>query len=82
MTTFFGWIIALSWGCEFAFISFEQVWVTTPCIQVCGIYMRCFQTLFGTCISCVLAPICETSGLFFSKINITKNWDSCGLFRN
>ncbi|XP_048767745.2 caveolin-1-like [Ostrea edulis] len=72
MTTLCGLFIALYWGCEFAFITFEQVWCTTPCLRVFSVYLGCYQKLFGTFIACFLTPICETCGLIFSKISITR----------
>ncbi|XP_061179128.1 caveolin-3-like [Saccostrea echinata] len=70
MTTLCGIFIALYWGCEFACITFDQVWCITPSLRIFSIYMGCAQKYFGTCVSCCLAPICETSGLFFSSITV------------
>lgn len=70
LTGICGIFIALYWGCEFACISFEQIWCTTPCIRIFGIYLGCMQKFFGTCVSCCLAPICETAGLCFSNISV------------
>ena len=71
MTTLCGLFIALYWGCEFAFITFDQVWCITPSLRIFSIYMGCAQKFFGTCITCFLAPICETCGLMFSRITVS-----------
>ncbi|XP_011423457.2 caveolin-3-like [Crassostrea angulata] len=72
LTGLCGIFIGLYWGCEFACISFEQIWCTTPMLRVFGVYLGCLQKFFGTCVSCCLAPICETCGLLFSNISVKK----------
>lgn len=66
-----GIFIALGWGCEFAWITFSMVWCITPCLRLYSILMGCLQKYFGTCITCFLAPICETCGLLFSRITVS-----------
>ncbi|XP_034308282.1 caveolin-1-like [Magallana gigas] len=70
MTTLCGMCLALAWGCEFALITFQQVWCVTPSLRIFGICMGCMQKFFGTFMSCCLAPICETVGLCFSNITV------------
>ncbi|KAJ8302397.1 hypothetical protein KUTeg_021384 [Tegillarca granosa] len=65
-----GLFIALAWGCEFGTVVFQHVWCYTPCLRIMAIYFVCFQKYFGTVISCCLAPLCESCGLFFSRINV------------
>jgi hypothetical protein len=74
LTLLFGMFIALYWGCEFAYITFEQVWFITPGLRMFSIYMGCCQKCFGTCVTCFLAPVCETCGLMFSRVSISKQW--------
>ncbi|KAL5014890.1 hypothetical protein ScPMuIL_009160 [Solemya velum] len=72
MTTLCGIFIALYWGCEFAMITFEQVWCVTPNLKIlfiyCGWYKKCFSAVVGCC----LAPLCESCALLFSQITINK----------
>ncbi|KAK3102364.1 hypothetical protein FSP39_010833 [Pinctada imbricata] len=63
--------IALQWGCEFALVSFNMVWYFTPALRMCSIYAGCCQKFYGTCMMCCLAPLCESLGLFFSRITVT-----------
>ncbi|KAJ8301201.1 hypothetical protein KUTeg_020188 [Tegillarca granosa] len=70
LTTLCGIFIALYWGCEFAMITFQHVWCFTPSLRVLAIMMGCCQKCYGTIITCFLAPLCETCGLFFSKIGV------------
>ncbi|XP_060078225.1 caveolin-1-like [Ylistrum balloti] len=70
MTGICGICIALFWGCEFALITFDQVWCLSPCLRIFSIYMGCCQKFFGTAVQCFLAPVCETCGLCFSRIII------------
>ena len=65
--------LALCWGCEFAMITFSHVWQITPCLRVFMINCGCAQKFFGTCLQCLLAPVCETCGLLFSNIVIKKS---------
>lgn len=72
-----GFFIALGWGCEFAWITFSMVWCITPCLRLYSISMGCLQKYFGTCVTCFLAPICETCGLLFSRITVSNvKWKS------
>ncbi|OWF35039.1 caveolin-1-like [Mizuhopecten yessoensis] len=71
MTCLCGICIALYWGCEFAMITFEMVWCVTPMLKMLSIYCGCAQKFFGTIINCCLAPVCETTGLMFSKISLS-----------
>ncbi|OWF35037.1 caveolin-1-like [Mizuhopecten yessoensis] len=73
MSTLCGLCIALYWGCEFAMITFNAVWCCTPSLKVYSIVFGFCQKFFGTCIACCLAPVCETIGLMFSKIQIAKS---------
>lgn len=70
MTTMCGMFIALYWGCEFALISFYQVWCISPLLSIFSIYMGCAQKMYGTYVRCYLEPICETCGLLFSRISV------------
>ncbi|XP_069142570.1 caveolin-1-like [Argopecten irradians] len=70
LTFFYGPCIAVYWGCEFAFIAFEQIWLVTPLLRVFAIYCGSCQKLFGIILNCCLAPLCTTCGLFFSQINV------------
>ncbi|OWF35034.1 Caveolin-1 [Mizuhopecten yessoensis] len=72
MSTLCGICIALYWGCEFAMITFQMVWCCTPSLKVHTIMLGICQRFFGSCIQCCLAPLCETMGLCFSNITITK----------
>lgn len=72
LTTLCGIFIALYWGCEFAMITFSMVWCITPFLRLFSITMGCLQKYFGTCITCCLAPICETCGLAFTRITVSK----------
>jgi hypothetical protein len=72
LATVCGIPMALCWGFEFAFITFQHVWQITPCMRVWTINCGCAQKFFGTCLQCCLGPICETCGLFFSNI-VVKN---------
>lgn len=74
LTTLCGLCIALYWGCMFAQITFEQVWCVTPGLRTCSIYAGCCQKFIGIFVQCCLAPICETCGLIFSKISMSKKW--------
>ena len=71
LTTLCGLCIALHWGCTFAQITFDQVWLITPGLRVCAIYAGCCQKYIGIFVQCCMAPICETCGLCFSKITVT-----------
>lgn len=75
-----GIFIALGWGCEFAWITFSMVWCITPCLRLYSILMGCLQKYFGTCITCFLAPICETCGLLFSRITVSNVKWKTGIF--
>lgn len=70
LTGICGICIALFWGCEFAFITFDQVWCMTPLLRVFSVYLGCCQKFFGTLVQCCMAPVCETCGLMFSRIMI------------
>ncbi|XP_033745494.1 caveolin-1-like [Pecten maximus] len=70
MTFLCGICIALYWGCEFAMIAFDMIWCVTPMMRVHAIYCGCAQKFFGACVNCFLTPICETTGLMFSKITV------------
>ena len=72
LTLLCGVCIALYWGCEFAVLSFDHVWCLTPAMRDFAICIGCWQKLFGTCLSCCLAPVCEACGGIFSNIKITK----------
>lgn len=72
MTILCGLFLALFWGCEFALITFQQVWCVTPSLRVFGICMGCLQKFFGTFTSCCLAPIFETCGLICSNIVVKR----------
>lgn len=75
MTTMCGMFIALYWGCEFALISFYQVWCISPLLSIFSIYMGCAQKMYGTYVRCYLEPICETCGLLFSRISVkSQSW--------
>lgn len=67
----FGCWTALLWGCFFGITTWVMVWCWTPGIRVVSIYCTACQKFVGTCLQCCLAPICETCGLFFSKMIIT-----------
>lgn len=73
LTTLCGLCIGLQWGCTFAQITFGHVWCFTPGLRACSIYAGCCQKVIGIFVSCCMAPFCETCGLLFSKINITKS---------
>ena len=64
--------LALFWGCEFACITFCHVWYFTPGLRGFAINCGCCQKLWGTCLQCFLAPICETAGLCLSRIGLEK----------
>ncbi|KAL5014891.1 hypothetical protein ScPMuIL_009161 [Solemya velum] len=70
ITALCGIFIALYWGCEFAMISFEQIWCAGPSLRVCAIYTGLFQKVCGNFCNCCLGPICETCGLLFSRITV------------
>ncbi|XP_069101264.1 caveolin-1-like [Argopecten irradians] len=72
ITTLCGLCIALMWGCEFAILTFELVWICTPALKAYQLFLAILQRFFGTCISCCLAPICETVGLCFTNITMKK----------
>ncbi|XP_069101634.1 caveolin-1-like [Argopecten irradians] len=73
MSTLCGICIALYWGCEFAMITFNAVWCCTPGFKAYSVVCGITQKFFGTCVACCLAPLCETVGLLFSKIQISKS---------
>ncbi|XP_060078227.1 caveolin-1-like [Ylistrum balloti] len=70
MTCLCGLCISLYWGCEFAFIAFEQIWCVTPTLRIFAIYCGSFQKYFTIIVNCCMAPICQTCGLFFSQISV------------
>ncbi|OWF35038.1 Caveolin-1 [Mizuhopecten yessoensis] len=70
MTFLCGMCIALSWGCEFACIAFDQIWCVTPTLRIFSIYCGSCQKFFSIVINCCMAPVCETCGLFFSRISV------------
>ncbi|KAJ8302361.1 hypothetical protein KUTeg_021348 [Tegillarca granosa] len=70
LTTLCGIFIALYWGCEFAAIAFHHIWCFTPMLRLMSILMGCCQKFYNSIVSCCLAPLCETCGLFFSQIKV------------
>lgn len=62
--------LSLCWGCEFAYVAFTHVWEITPCLKLMDINCLVCNKLINTCLGCILAPICETCGLLFSKIKV------------
>lgn len=73
LTSICGLCISLAWGCEFAVISFSMVWCILPSLRVYAICCGCLQKAFGTAMTCLLAPICENCGLFFSNMHLQKH---------
>ena len=56
------------WGCEFACITFYQIWCVTP-------FVRCFNMIFvfiarmwHTCAHCLYDPIFESASLLCTQI--------------
>ncbi|KAL5014892.1 hypothetical protein ScPMuIL_009162 [Solemya velum] len=76
LTTLCGIFVALFWGCEFALITFEQVWCTTPELRVFSIYTGCCQKFFGLgrFVSCCYGIEHNSEG--HSASNNNKNGDS------
>merc|ERR1712033_103651 len=44
-----GICIAMSWGMEFAYISFAHIWFITPCFKVLEINCGCAKKMYGMC---------------------------------
>ncbi|XP_025107884.1 caveolin-3-like [Pomacea canaliculata] len=61
---------ALCWGFEFAIIAFYHIWYMTPCLRAYMINCGMMQKYFETCLRCCIGPVCETCGLFFSRITV------------
>jgi hypothetical protein len=72
LTTICGIPLACCWGFEFACISFWHVWLVTPRMRAYMINCGCLQKFYGTCIQCMLQPICEACSYCFSNIRLTK----------
>ncbi|KAK7496223.1 hypothetical protein BaRGS_00012633 [Batillaria attramentaria] len=70
---FCGCPLAICWGCEFAGLAFNHVWLYTPCYRAFVMDCGMCQKFFGTCLQCCFGPICETCGLFFSNIVVKKH---------
>jgi len=62
--------LAFCWGISFACLAFQHIWQCTPYIKYCVINMMCVRKLVVACLEGFCAPICETCGLFFSKIAV------------
>jgi len=70
LTTIFGSCLALCWGMHFACIAFNHIWCLTPYLRSLAINCSFCQRCWGTVLQCCLAPICETCGLCFSRIQV------------
>lgn len=62
--------IALCWGCEFACLACNHIWCIGPYLRLieidCGFSRKLWTILLDAC----LGPICETCGLFFSRVAV------------
>ncbi|XP_018006635.1 caveolin-3 isoform X2 [Hyalella azteca] len=66
----FGPLIALINGCNFACLSFGQIWCAGPCLRCCKINCGTFRKFTETCLLAVCAPYVEVCALIFSKIKV------------
>ncbi|XP_071082935.1 caveolin-1-like [Haliotis cracherodii] len=66
LTLLCGICIAMHWGCEFAVIAFNHIWIITPCFKILELNCGCLKKLYGMCVHCALDPWCESCGLFFT----------------
>lgn len=65
MTTCCGICISMYWGCEFAALAFQHVWQITPGLKLCEIQCTLLQRCYGTCMHCLLDPVCDAFGHCF-----------------
>jgi len=70
LSAIFGSCLAMCWGIHFACISFNHIWCLTPYLRSLAINCSFCQRCWGTVLQCFLAPICETCGLCFSRIQV------------
>ncbi|XP_064606146.1 caveolin-3-like [Liolophura sinensis] len=61
-----GICLAISWGCQFAFIAFLHVWYITPLMKVMELNCIYAKRLYGLCIGCCLNPVFESIGNIFN----------------
>lgn len=70
MTLLYAPLFAFCAGCSFAAISFQSIWATGPGMRLCKINMAIVRKVNLVCMAAVCAPICETTGLLFSKLKL------------
>ncbi|XP_018006636.1 caveolin-3 isoform X3 [Hyalella azteca] len=66
----FGPLIALINGCNFACLSFGQVWCVGPCYRLFKINMATVRRFWETCLMATWSPLIMVMGLIFSNIKI------------
>lgn len=73
LTCVFSIPLAFCWGISFACLAFEHIWYYTPCIKMCVINLMCVRKIAVACLDAFVGPICETCGLFFSRIAVANS---------
>ncbi|XP_019638221.1 PREDICTED: caveolin-3-like [Branchiostoma belcheri] len=64
--------VACCWGCEFACLSFCQIWAMIPCIKTCNITLASVKQIWGSLVHTCLDPCNESCALCLSNIKITQ----------
>jgi hypothetical protein len=72
LTILFGVPYALYWGCLFACIAFQNIWIITPQVRIMSINCLTLNKILGMILTGVCAPCIETCALCFSKITVTQ----------
>ena len=59
---------AFSWGCEFAFITFYQIWCVKPFVRCFSMIFFCIARIYSTIVHCYCDPCNESAALIFTQI--------------
>ncbi len=59
---------ALCWGCQFACITFNQIWCVTPFVRCFNMLFVCLARIYSTVVHCYCDPINESMALIFTQI--------------